>query len=576
MMIDRLEPRLQYASITGYVFNDNDSSLQFDNTDTARAGTTVFIDANANGTFDSGEQSTTTNSKGVYSFAGLGAGEYTIGTTTDNSLYHSTTATKFGTVQGLFNIEFRGLDNATPVVKKAFIAAAQKWMSVIVGDDTDVPQRDGSTIDDLIIDVRFGPIDGESGILAYAGPTGVRVDDKSYHAYRGEMRFDSADANLLKSAGGLYSTVLHEMGHVLGIGTNWNALGLITGRNSRAPRFIGANAVREYNRLFKTVNVSVPVENSGSRGTREGHWQENVLKEELMTGFIETPFVNDRGDLQFPDEPLSAITVGALNDEGYEVDYDHADDWNPKTHDVTFGNERDGWAGVAYERKISVEADDVITGFDFGYRLAQKPVIKNVTITPTTNIPVDRDIVISATGVTDPDGDDISGVSFYRESNGIEGLQKGEDFLIGYRGSSKAGVWKIQTNTANLAGEVKYYILATDENGTSGRRTATVNVVTSTSPQTEPEALAVRQRNSTSVRFAFTYAEGNNLGYRIQLSTNRSFSGTALVQAFNIDPDVNSLNITGLRAGVRYFIRVRAFNEAGVGGYSQPLSFELA
>ena len=576
MMIDRLEPRQLYASIAGYVFNDDDSSLQFDNKDTARAGTTVFIDANANGTFDSGEQSTTANSKGVYSFTGLAAGDYLIGTTTDNDLYKSTTASKHGTLQGEFNIEFRGLDKATPSVKKALITAAQKWMSIIVGDDGDVPQRDGSRIDDLVIDVQVGPIDGQSGVLAYAYATGVRTDDKSYHAYRGDVRVDTAD-----SGGGnydqLYSTVLHEIGHVLGIGTNWTQLGLLTGNHSRSPRFVGKNAVREYNRLFKTVNVSVPVENTGSPGTRGGHWSENVLQEELMTGYLNSVTYYPDGRTGFTSNtPLSTITVGAMEDEGYEVNYSAADEWNPLTHKTTYTNAADDFGGTAFERKISVQSADAITSFDFGYRLNQKPVIKSVNVSPGINIPVDRDIILSAAGVTDPDGDTISGVTFYRESNGIDGLQKGEDQLIGYKPGAKAGVWKIQTSTAGLSGETKYYILATDENGLSGRRTATINVVTSQPPQTEPAELSVRQRNANTVRFAFTYPEGNNLGYRIQLATNRSFSGTALVQAFNIDPDTTNLDITDLRAGVRYYIRVRAYNEAGVGGYSQPLSFELA
>ena len=577
MMIDRLEPRQLYASISGYVFNDEDSSLQFDNKDTVRAGTTVFIDANANGTLDSGEQTTTANSKGVYSFTGLAEGDYLIGTTTDNVLYKSTTASSDGTVQGKFNIEFRGQDKATPAVKNALVRAAQKWESIIVGDDPDVSIGHGAKVDDLVIDVQVGAIDGQSGTLAYAYPTGVRTDDKSYHAYRGDIRVDVAD-----SGGGnakeLYSTVLHEIGHVLGIGTNWVQLGLLTGNNSRQPRFIGANAVREYNRLFKRVSVSVPVENTGAAGTRGGHWSENVLQEELMTGYLNSVIYYPDGTSSFTSEtPLSTITVGALEDEGYDVNYAAADEWNPLTHKTTYSNALDNFGGTANERKISVESDDTITGYDFGYRLNQKPVIKSLTVTPGVTVPVDRNIVISAAGVTDPDGDTISGVTFYRESNGIDGLQKGDggDQLIGYKPVAKQGAWRIQTNTAGLAGEVKYYVLATDSTGNSGRRTATINVVTSDPPQTEPGQLSVRQRGPTSVRFAFTYPEGNNLGYRIQLATTRNFSGNALVQAFNVDPDTNSLDIDGLRAGVRYYIRVRAYNDAGIGGYSQPLVFEL-
>ena len=60
--------------------------------------------------------------------------------------------------------------------------------------------------------------------------------------------------------------------------------------------------------------VGVPVENSGGEGTRDSHWREAVMANELMTGFV-SPGSN----------PLSAITIGSLEDIGYQVDYSAAD-----------------------------------------------------------------------------------------------------------------------------------------------------------------------------------------------------------------------------------------------------------
>src|SRR5439155_9914803 len=40
--------------------------------DTALSGITIFIDANSNSTFDTGELSTTTGTDGAWSFSGLG------------------------------------------------------------------------------------------------------------------------------------------------------------------------------------------------------------------------------------------------------------------------------------------------------------------------------------------------------------------------------------------------------------------------------------------------------------------------------------------------------------------------
>ena len=58
----------------------------------------------------------------------------------------------------------------------------------------------------------------------------------------------------------------------------------------------------------------VPTEQDGGPGTRCGHWDEECLGNELMTGFAE------RGN-----SPLSRITIAGLEDIGYEVDYRNAE-----------------------------------------------------------------------------------------------------------------------------------------------------------------------------------------------------------------------------------------------------------
>ncbi len=68
--------------------------------------------------------------------------------------------------------------------------------------------------------------------------------------------------------------------------------------------------------------MPVPVANTGGPGTREGHWRESVFGNELMTGFLD-------GGIN----PLSRVTVGALEDMGYEVNYDAADEFRLPTRD---------------------------------------------------------------------------------------------------------------------------------------------------------------------------------------------------------------------------------------------------
>lgn len=77
-------------------------------------------------------------------------------------------------------------------------------------------------------------------------------------------------------------------------------------------------------------NIGTPLlflENNGGRGTSCSHWDEVSFRQgessELMTGFFE--------DNLF--QPISRVTVAAVEDLGYEVDFCGADIW-PATQDT--------------------------------------------------------------------------------------------------------------------------------------------------------------------------------------------------------------------------------------------------
>ncbi|MCA9151720.1 MAG: hypothetical protein KDA92_20595, partial [Planctomycetales bacterium] len=116
----------------------------------------------------------------------------------------------------------------------------------------------------------------------------------------------------------LLNVILHEMGHVIGIGTIWSYKGVLTGAGTSDPRYTGANAVAEYNSIFGLSASSIPVENTGGSGTRDAHWRETVFNNELMTGFLNSGT-----------NPLSRITVAMLADLGYTVDSAAADSYTP-------------------------------------------------------------------------------------------------------------------------------------------------------------------------------------------------------------------------------------------------------
>lgn len=63
-------------TVIGTLFEDVDGDGVHDAEDAGISGRTVFLDANGNGTIDTGERTAVTNSSGVYSFAGLLTGNY--------------------------------------------------------------------------------------------------------------------------------------------------------------------------------------------------------------------------------------------------------------------------------------------------------------------------------------------------------------------------------------------------------------------------------------------------------------------------------------------------------------------
>jgi hypothetical protein len=179
-----------------------------------------------------------------------------------------------------------------------------------------------STVDDVVIFAQIAPIDGRGGVLGSAGPCRVRGASQRYLTIAGSMTFDSEDLQAMSTAS-LENVILHEMGHVLGIGTLWSMQGYLrlpTSSNGVGAdtHFNGPAAIEAFDDLGGTAYTSgakVPVENrQGGSGTLDAHWRESVFANELMTGFL-------NGGAN----PLSAVTIGSLSDLGYDTRLEAAD-----------------------------------------------------------------------------------------------------------------------------------------------------------------------------------------------------------------------------------------------------------
>lgn len=215
-----------------------------------------------------------------------------------------------------FQIEVRFLDNNLSAGQRAaFQSAAARWSQIIIGD-LPAATTDVGVVDDLVIDVTAPYIDGAYGILGQAGPTGIRAG--SYLPARGMMQFDSADLAFMEQSGQLVNVILHEMGHVLGIGTLWELKGLVQGAGSSNPTFTGSAAMQAYSEIFGLSGpTAVPLANTGSAGTRDSHWRESIFDNELMSGFLNASEAN----------PISRVTIGSLQDLGYQVNMAAADNY---------------------------------------------------------------------------------------------------------------------------------------------------------------------------------------------------------------------------------------------------------
>ena len=191
--------------------------------------------------------------------------------------------------------------------------AADTWTQIITADIRDDFDLNGKLVDDIVISVSTGRIDGNGNplsgdILAQTGDIVVRdagtIDQ--WLPLTASITLDSTDLRNSAYADAWDDIILHEMGHALGfIGAIFGELGLADGSGN----FTGTNAVAAYGGL-------VPLENGGGSGTAGSHWDETSfmpngeqMYNELMTGY----FVP--GEQTY----LSDTTVGAFADLGYTV-----------------------------------------------------------------------------------------------------------------------------------------------------------------------------------------------------------------------------------------------------------------
>jgi len=178
-----------------------------------------------------------------------------------------------------------------------------------------------------------------------------------------------------------YYVLLHEIGHILGIGSLWDLPGTpkVSYLDNGVTKYYytGANALREYKSYFTAMGsssfVGVPIEDNGGAGTVNVHPEEGPeggvsadnryingilhpgLDTELMTGWLDGAPVST---------PLSRITLGFLQDMGYTVNYNLADIYNMAAGSGTSSID---WASPT---ETILRASNLEAGDNFGQSVA--------------------------------------------------------------------------------------------------------------------------------------------------------------------------------------------------------------
>jgi len=237
-------------------------------------------------------------------------------------------------------------ESYTDAQKTAFDEAVAFWERIVIGDLQDVsvdfaddvacgqgePAFTG-TIDDLLVYVSSFESTGDT--LGVAGPCRSRTGgpDEGTNLV-GYMEFNTTYLEQLEADGQLVETIVHELGHVLGFGTNWEFepyFDLLAYEPSSStdcssvatfdvpPTYLGEFGRQAYERLGGVGDV--PVEEDGGPGTKCGHWDEETFGNELMTGFLNKGAPN----------PLSVLSTAAFLDLGLDVDLRQSEPYEPPT-----------------------------------------------------------------------------------------------------------------------------------------------------------------------------------------------------------------------------------------------------
>jgi len=231
-------------------------------------------------------------------------------------------SSSIASASGTFNITLNGLEAFSTAQQAAFSSAEIFWENIITGYQPGVQTNGNFGMSGITINTTSINSDGVGGVLGSAGPQTVRASGGYTLATTGIMDFDAADLGNMDANGSLLNIIKHEMAHVIGFGTLWQANSLYIADTGE---YTGSAGLTTYQTEFDSAATFIPVELDGGAGTANGHWNEegglnltgitdtngNDMRDELMTGI----FYNNGETF------LSDTTIASFQDLGYTVSF---------------------------------------------------------------------------------------------------------------------------------------------------------------------------------------------------------------------------------------------------------------
>ena len=227
-----------------------------------------------------------------------------------------------------FDMTLRFNSDVPQSVENSLMSAAARWERVITEglpaqelslarNDCRNPSSINEEIDDLLVFVDMRPLNS----VGRAAPCITNIWDAGGVTTR--VGWISVNSNYTSNwdtldSRGFDKVMLHELGHVLGFYPQTFQDADVV-EYSPDTRFTGEQAVAEfqrsrYSRNYDGVDV-VPLESNA------GHWRREAFTRgagHLVTSELMAPAIAD-------DAALSAVTIAALQDLGYRVDFSQAD-----------------------------------------------------------------------------------------------------------------------------------------------------------------------------------------------------------------------------------------------------------